>query len=201
MGFLETIFNQDTQGNLDGNGQIPKSKPSRGRANYNMRDRTLFSPTEEPISERDAYLIFDYEPNKGGGDLGSLWKYGFEGYEIAQDAGKKAQRLLPKDSKGQKLSGYEDDQDAFRHALGSYLLTKYYGAAVAKDITDRHERGPSGGLSPSDRTEGLLQDLYNNRVGREAALKKENMNRRPEEVIMDLYRNNKLQTRPFLLKK
>ncbi len=177
------------------------SKPSKGRTHYNARDKTLFAPTNEPISEKEAYLIFDYEPNKGGGDFGSLFNYGLDGKYIADEAGETAGRLLPRDSNGKRFSGYEDDQDAFRHALGSYLLTQRFDAESAKDITDRHERSPSGGFSPADRTEGLLQDLYNNRVGREAALNAKYKGRDPADVIMELYRSNKLQTRPFVLKK
>lgn len=80
------------------------------------------------------------------------------------------------------------------------MMTKRYGAVAAKQILDRHERAPGQNLSPSDTEMGMLQDLYNNRVGRDAALDPKNEDREPVEVIKELYAAGKLQTRPFLLK-
>lgn len=90
--------------------------------------------------------------------------------------------------------------DAFRHSLGSYMMTKRYGSQASKRILDRHERAPGQNLSPNDTEMGMLQDLYNNRVGRDAALDPENRDRDPVEVIKELYDAGKLQTRPFRLK-
>jgi len=140
------------------------------------------------------HKILEYDPNKGGGDLRSFLKHGFEPDEIAKDAEKKAQELFP-DQKG-----FADDSDAFRHTLGSYMMTKKNGEKNAKDILDRHERSPSAGLSPGDSDETRLQDLYNNRVGRDAAIDPKNKDRDPVEVVKQLYKQGKIQTRPFRLK-
>lgn len=55
-------------------------------------------------------------------------------------------------------------QDAYRHVLWSYLLTKEYGEAFAEEVTDAHEEGNTG-----NTTEERLMDLENNTLGREYA--------------------------------
>jgi hypothetical protein len=53
-------------------------------------------------------------------------------------------------------------QDAYRHVLWSYLLTKAYGASFAKQITDAHETGVNKKINtPADHR----MDFANNRVG------------------------------------
>jgi hypothetical protein len=52
-------------------------------------------------------------------------------------------------------------EDAFRHVLWSYLLTKEYGAEFAKLVTDAHEEGLTGNTAAEKR-----MDLQNNMVGR-----------------------------------
>lgn len=99
-----------------------------------------------------------------------------------------------------EFRGTNDDQDAVRHALGSFLLTRRYGAKDAKQILDGHERRPNSGLSKKGTPGAALQDLYNNRVGREAAMDPKYKGMPPDQVILELYRAGKLQTRPFKLK-
>jgi len=56
-------------------------------------------------------------------------------------------------------------QDAYRHVLWSYLLTKEYGSDFSKEITDAHE------LGVTDNTKQEQQmDYNNNNVGRQYAL-------------------------------
>ena len=80
-------------------------------------------------------------------------------------------------------------------------MTQRYGDKAAKKILDRHERAPGQNLSPRDKDGGMLQDLYNNKIGRDAALDLKNKDRDPVEVIKELYEDKRLQTRPFLIKK
>ncbi|WP_407060095.1 DUF6973 domain-containing protein [Kiloniella spongiae] len=88
--------------------------------------------------------------------------------------------------------------------MGSYLLVKKYGVDVAKEITDGHERTsfPLGYIGlDDDNRESELQDLYNNRVGRDAAMNKKNKNLKTADIIMKLYQEGKLQHSPFVLKR
>lgn len=55
-------------------------------------------------------------------------------------------------------------EDAYRHVLWSYLLTKEFGPVFAKQVTDAHEQGPTGN-TPQERK----QDYHNNAVGRRYA--------------------------------
>ena len=55
-------------------------------------------------------------------------------------------------------------EDAYRHVLWSYLLTREYGTDFAKKVTDAHEEGRIG----NTRDERLM-DINNNRVGRDYA--------------------------------
>ncbi len=58
-------------------------------------------------------------------------------------------------------------EDAYRHILWSYLLTKQYGLEFAQQVTNAHEQGVT------DNTEAEHQmDYTNNRIGRQYALKK-----------------------------
>lgn len=58
-------------------------------------------------------------------------------------------------------------EDAYRHVLWSYLLTKKYGPNFAQKVTDAHEEGD---LSNTDAEHEM--DYNNNAIGREYALKK-----------------------------
>ena len=52
-------------------------------------------------------------------------------------------------------------QDAYRHVLWSFLLTRQYGAPFAERVTDAHEQGDTGN-TPAERE----MDLHNNAIGR-----------------------------------
>ncbi len=55
-------------------------------------------------------------------------------------------------------------EDAYRHVLWSYLLTKEYGEEFANRVTDAHEKGQTGNTE-----EERLMDINNNTVGRHYA--------------------------------
>ena len=55
-------------------------------------------------------------------------------------------------------------QDAYRHVLWSYLLTRKYGAAFAERMTDAHEEGDTGNTEAE-----MKMDLNNNAYGRKLA--------------------------------
>lgn len=55
-------------------------------------------------------------------------------------------------------------EDAYRHVLWSYLLTKEFGPEFAERVTDAHERG---GMEETDRDHAM--DSNNNAIGREYA--------------------------------
>lgn len=55
-------------------------------------------------------------------------------------------------------------EDAHRHVLWSYILTKKFGADFAKLVTDAHEKGDTG-----NSTEERKRDYYSNSLGRDFA--------------------------------
>ena len=55
-------------------------------------------------------------------------------------------------------------EDAFRHVLWSYLLTREYGVDFSMKVTDAHEEG----RTENTRDEKLM-DINNNRIGRNYA--------------------------------
>ena len=57
-------------------------------------------------------------------------------------------------------------EDAYRHVLWSYLLTKEYGASFAKKVTDAHEIGDDENTAAEHK-----MDFSNNATGREYAEK------------------------------
>ncbi len=57
-------------------------------------------------------------------------------------------------------------EDAYRHVLWAYLLTKAYGEVFSKQVTDAHERKIAGTNPENDRR----MDLNNNALGRRYAL-------------------------------
>lgn len=152
-------------------------------------------PTTAPVDPVSMQHILEFDPERGAGDFLNGLAFGVRPKLIADRAFRSAKRLLP------NFLGHNDDQDAVRHALGSFLLTKRYGAAAAKAILDGHERRPGIFTSGRRGSPGeVLQDLYNNRVAREAALDPKNKGKKPEQIVMELYRAGKLQTRPFLIR-
>lgn len=172
------------------NNQKQKAQQQKRKSLFDIQP-----PTDQPVDRKNMHKILDFDMNKGGGDFRSFIQFGMKPDEIARKAEKEAEKIFP------KARGFEDESDAFRHALGAYLISQEIGPDNAKKVLDRHERFPMSGLSPRDTEMGMLQDLYNNGVGIEAAKKPENKNRDPVEVIQELYRSGRLQTRPFNLKK
>lgn len=57
-------------------------------------------------------------------------------------------------------------EDAYRHILWSYLLTREYGADFAQKVTDAHEEGRTGNTE-----EERSMDIRNNMIGRDYAIK------------------------------
>jgi len=69
-------------------------------------------------------------------------------------------------SKAENKKDPQVPEDAYRHVLWSYLLTKAYGEAFAKQVTDAHEIGNVEGETTKDQS----MDYNNNAVGRRYAL-------------------------------
>jgi len=157
----------------------------------------LPKPTNADVQIESMHRILEFEPKLRRGDVDSLIDFGPSPGILGIKAHFMAKKLLP------NFRGYQDDRDAVRHALWSFLIARHHSPETAKFVTDGHERRPGlfgGNISGSERPGGTLQDLYNNRVGREAAREPRNRDRKPEHVIIELYRAGKLQTRPFRLK-
>lgn len=157
----------------------------------------LPKPTQAEVGLEEMHAILEFDPKRGKGDVENVLEFGPVPAAHGFRAHFMAKKFLP------NFRGYQDDQDAVRHALWSFLIARNHGSETAKFVTDGHERRPGilgGSVSGVERPGGTLQDLYNNRVGREAAIDPRNRNRKPEHVIIELYRAGKLQTRPFRLK-
>lgn len=71
--------------------------------------------------------------------------------------------------KAAEAASREDDfpQDAYKHVLWSYLLTREYGENFSKEVTDAHEEG-----SRKNTQADHLMDYQNNVVGSRYALEK-----------------------------
>lgn len=71
-------------------------------------------------------------------------------------------------------------EDAYRHVLWSYLLTRQYGAKFAQTVTDAHEQGDTGN-TPAERE----MDYHNNAIGRRWAEAKVRRSEILSRVIVD----------------
>ncbi len=78
-------------------------------------------------------------------------------------------------------------EDAYRHVLWSYLLTKEYGPEFAKIVTDSHEEGDMTNTEAEHR-----MDYANNTIGREYALNNYNQN----EVLRRLLNDSRVVRSP-----
>jgi hypothetical protein len=58
-------------------------------------------------------------------------------------------------------------EDAYRHILWNFLLTKKFGEELTKQLTDAHEEGPGASANTAAQRQ---QDYNNNALGREYAL-------------------------------
>lgn len=91
-------------------------------------------------------------------------------------------------------------EDAYRHTLWSYLLTKAFGEAFAKEVADAHELvsdSEEAGIKDSrDKRAAREQDYNNNAMGREYAVKGY-----PESMILKLVMTDRSIVRDGDLKK
>jgi|GEM_PF-3652725 hypothetical protein len=198
----EVLVSGTQQGGEAGSQGLEKLSPDQAEnAEPNVGSVTVSK--KEPVDPTELEKALDYDPDNGSGDIMNGLKYGFEPNQIVGEAADHAKRKFPNEA------GVDDARDAFRHALGAYLLAKRYTVDEAKGITDGHERRPYGSSQyatndsqkkKDSQTASRLQDLYNNRVGLDAAADPRNSNRRPEDVIWELYQRGLLQTEPFELK-
>jgi len=85
---------------------------------------------------------------------------------------------------------HNNADDAVRHALWSFEMTKYLGADTAKKYGDAHER------TPNNPTGEKAMDLFNNAVGRQLALDAKQSSMSAREVVMEALKNGRLRTRP-----
>ncbi len=94
-------------------------------------------------------------------------------------------------------------EDAYRHTLWSYLLTKTYGEEFAKQVTDAHEAyaDEEEMSKPLDFSVASYQDLVNNGVGRQYALKNYKESEILQRVMTDpaIIRDNEAAERFDLL--
>ncbi|MAE65840.1 MAG: hypothetical protein CMJ18_16340 [Phycisphaeraceae bacterium] len=96
----------------------------------------------------------------------------FTGTELAlvSDYPLRAIRLMQikNSAESRSRAAYRQDarvpEDAYRHILWSYLLTKEYGGEFAQAVTDAHEEGLEDTLGPDKE-----MDYHNNRIGRRYA--------------------------------
>jgi len=71
-------------------------------------------------------------------------------------------------------------EDAYRHVLWSYLLTREYGPIFSKEITDAHEEGDDTNTQADHR-----MDYNNNEVGRNYALEQYKQNEILNRLLND----------------
>ncbi len=86
---------------------------------------------------------------------------------------------------------HNNEADAYRHAIWSYMIAREYGAEAAKVLTDLYE---ARGENPDEE---LLMDLFNNAVGIALANDPANQGRDPGEVAMQALTSGQLRVRPF----
>ncbi len=69
-----------------------------------------------------------------------------------------------KESRRARDSDHTAPEDAYRHVLWSYSLTKTYGPSFARQVTDAHEVGAKDNTEADHR-----MDYHNNKIGRQYA--------------------------------
>ena len=180
-----------------GFGQLAEHVDATGRIVKDdvVEDLELMLPSHDLVDQEQLEKHLRYNRFEGGRDVRSFLQFGFEPKKIAEQAKQVAKERF------RFQRGVNDESDAFRHALGSYLMTKRYGAVEAKKILDGHERAPGFRSKSLSKDGAVLQDLYNNKIGMEAAVDPKNRDKDPVDVIQELYEKRKLQTRPFRLKR
>ncbi len=114
------------------------------------------------MGERDVVAMsmeFDLEKPLTEAEIALLSRHPLKAPRLLQFrayARDKAQKANKADSKV--------PEDAYRHVLWSYLLTKEYGEEFAEKVTNAHEEGMTG-----NTREEKEMDLSNNAVGRRCA--------------------------------
>ncbi|MTI09097.1 DUF6973 domain-containing protein [Curvivirga aplysinae] len=88
-------------------------------------------------------------------------------------------------------NSHNNEGDAFRHALWSYLSTLDVGYEEAKNFLDAHE------ITSTNSDNERMMDLFNNEIGRRLALDPRNTERDPVEVIMEAIQADMLRITPF----
>jgi hypothetical protein len=195
----------------DGSGFPTHSDQVEGSPENNV-GTPILSPTNEPVDPDALYGALDFDPN-GQSEFDfalqhPLAAYKIGGYEgnpnpskektdntsfyylnVGGDLRKEAMERATKEYGEEKA--HNDVGDAFRHAYWSYRISEEFGSDIAKQIGDAHER------NAGQATGEQLMDLFNNAQGRMAQQDPANKDRDPAEVIKDLIRDGRLQTRPM----
>jgi hypothetical protein len=155
-------------------------------------ERTVVQPsTSKTHSDADAKRIendLGFDPGGAGEVVTGLVIGIFGAASIAQDVAREAQRISNDLYGNNPTTGRNDEEDAFRHALASYMLTSAVGVTPAKAAGDAHERSV-----PNPQGERIM-DLYNNHVGRQLATDPKNAYLPPVMVVLQALRAGKLMT-------
>jgi hypothetical protein len=152
---------------------------------------TSLSPSTEPVDEKEwqTKLAFDPEGyNSWGTGIRRLWQYP-DAASNSETARLSTAKEFPVDPTLQ-----DNEADAFRHALWTYLMTRDIGSVGAKRWHDAHE------ISEPNDPGVRMMDVFNSRVGIQLALDPDNRERKPEDVIREALSGGKLQTQPFKIK-
>jgi hypothetical protein len=152
---------------------------------------TALSPTIQPVDENEWLAKLAFDPagyNSWGAVLRRPWQY-FDADEDSEMAREITAGRFPTD-----LNPQDDEADAFRHALWTFLMTRDIGVHGAQRFHDAHE------ISEPNDAGVRLMDLFNSRVGMQLALDPANRDRPAEEVISEALARGMLQTQPFTVK-
>ena len=154
-------------------------------------------PNVEIDDIQKAYKDLNYDPD-GHGDL---WNGVFSGNGL--EANELSEKAEDATIKKYGRNGGNDESDAFRHAYWSYTMAEKFGQKGAKAIGDGHESNPKGSYSNDhEKKPGIdFMDLHNNRAGRELFEQYGKSGRPPEDIISDAIRADKLQLRPFKIRR
>jgi hypothetical protein len=100
------------------------------------------------------------------------------------------------DSEFPNISHYNNEADAFRHALWSYRVTKSMGEKTARAFGEAHERK---NMKKDSQPKGqLLMDLQNGEVGIELAKGNKNSKESDIAVIKKAISEHRLRTSPVV---
>lgn len=111
-----------------------------------------------PREKLDQYTYFDTLTVAEKNLVSKFPKEALLVYDAKCEANNSTRRIF-------KISGHNDESDAFRHCIWSALLTKELGEETANKFLDAHE---ASGLQPEDEK---IMDGYNNKMGVNVSLK------------------------------